>query len=85
MGAGARTDYRPDPLGDVTASLNQSGASLHDMPKTIASTEMANRVHVQMDTHWNSPKYAIRPREAISPLVLLAESDCGLGYARLAA
>ncbi len=37
----------------------------------IASSRSAERVCVHMDTYWKSPEYVIRPREALTPVILL--------------
>ncbi len=37
----------------------------------IARTCLAERVNVSMDTYWKSPEYVIRPREALTPAILL--------------
>jgi hypothetical protein len=38
---------------------------------TIADASLAERVRVSMDTYWKSPRYVIRPREALAPLLLI--------------
>jgi GT2 family glycosyltransferase/tetratricopeptide (TPR) repeat protein len=37
----------------------------------IAKAELADAVHVQMDTYWKSAEYVIRPREALTPVMLI--------------
>jgi hypothetical protein len=37
----------------------------------IAKAELADRLHVHMDTYWKSPRYVIRPRETLTPAILL--------------
>ncbi len=37
----------------------------------IAESRIAERACVHMDTYWKSPEYVIRPREALTPVILL--------------
>jgi GT2 family glycosyltransferase/tetratricopeptide (TPR) repeat protein len=37
----------------------------------IAKAGVAERVYVHMDTYWKSPEYVIRPREQLTPLIML--------------
>lgn len=37
----------------------------------IAATGIADRVHAYMDTYWKSARYVIRPREQLSPAILI--------------
>ncbi len=37
----------------------------------LAATEIADQVHVEMDTYWKSPEYVIRPRERLRPVILI--------------
>ena len=37
----------------------------------VASIEVAERVYVHMDTYWKSAEYVIRPREQLTPIVLV--------------
>lgn len=38
---------------------------------SIAQGRTTERVHVSMDTYWKSPEFVVRPREALTPLLLL--------------
>lgn len=38
---------------------------------TIIHNELADRVYVWMDTYWQSPEYIIRPREQLTPVILV--------------
>lgn len=37
----------------------------------IAGSGLAERMNVMMDTYWKSPRYVIRPREQLTPAILL--------------
>jgi len=37
----------------------------------LAKAEVAERVYVHMDTYWKSARYVIRPRERLTPVILL--------------
>jgi hypothetical protein len=37
----------------------------------IAQSELADRVYVHMDTYWKSARYVIRPREKLTPAILI--------------
>ncbi|MCC7436228.1 MAG: glycosyltransferase [Methanoregulaceae archaeon] len=37
----------------------------------LAAIELADQVHVEMDTYWKSPEYVIRPRERLRPVILV--------------
>jgi len=37
----------------------------------IAAAGLAERVYVHMDTYWKSPQYVIRPRERLTPVVMI--------------
>lgn len=37
----------------------------------LAKAEVAERVYVHMDTYWKSARYVIRPREQLTPVILL--------------
>ena len=37
----------------------------------IADGELADRVYVHMDTYWKSPEYVIRPRETLTPILMV--------------
>ncbi len=37
----------------------------------LAKAGVAERVYAQMDTYWKSPEYVIRPREQLTPLIML--------------
>ncbi len=37
----------------------------------LAKAGVAERVYVHMDTYWKSPEYVIRPREQLTPLIML--------------
>ena len=45
--------------------------SLLDKLTKIADTGVADRVHAYMDTYWKSARYVIRPREQLTPAILL--------------
>ncbi len=37
----------------------------------LAGTNLADQVHVEMDTYWKSPEYIIRPRERLRPVIMI--------------
>lgn len=45
--------------------------SLIEALRGIAKADLADQVHVHMDTYWKSPEYVIRPRERITPVALV--------------
>jgi len=45
--------------------------ALLDAALKVARAELADRVHVEMDTYWKSPEYVIRPRERLIPVILM--------------
>ena len=38
---------------------------------SLAESKVAERVYVHMDTYWKSPEYVIRPRERLTPIILV--------------
>ncbi|MBS1705489.1 MAG: glycosyltransferase [Armatimonadetes bacterium] len=46
-------------------------AALVDALTQIAEAKLADRVYVHMDTYWKSPEFVIRPRELLTPAMLL--------------
>ncbi len=37
----------------------------------LAESGVASRVHVHMDTYWKSPEFVVRPREGLTPAILI--------------
>lgn len=43
--------------------------------RKIVEADLADRIHVEMDTYWKSAEYVIRPRERLTPAILI-NLDC---------
>ncbi|HLO97997.1 MAG TPA: glycosyltransferase [Fimbriimonas sp.] len=48
----------------------------------LAETQVAERVHVYMDTYWKSARYVIRPREQLAPAILINLNKVEHAYIR---
>lgn len=48
----------------------------------LAATELADQVHIEMDTYWKSPEYVIRPRERLRPVILIDPATVHHHYIR---
>jgi len=42
----------------------------------LAKADVAERVSVHMDTYWKSPRYLVRPRERLAPVLMLDAQAC---------
>ncbi|MCC6447021.1 MAG: glycosyltransferase [Armatimonadetes bacterium] len=58
--------------------------TLRDSLLRIAAAGLVDRVYGHMATYWHSPDYIIRPREALTPVLLVALGPCRFEQARQA-